>query len=379
MRFPDDVPALTAGDITLRAHRVEDADAIVEQCIDPVSIQSTTVPLGYDHAMAIDWVTTSIPEMWATEKEFCFAIESTYPDGVRRFSGTLSLRDEGARRAELAFGAHPAIRGRGVMTTAVNLLLDWGFAERDLETVIWWANKGNLGSRRVAWKTGFTFGGTVRKWLEHRDEYPDAWVAALHKSDPRQPSTPWYEVPRIVGENVVLRPFEDKDIPRIVEACTDERTQHWLSFLPNPYTEQDAREYLERVADGLAEGTRIQWCVADPDTDVLLANVGLPRMGRREAEIGYLGHPSARGRGVMREAVSLVVRHAFLSADDGGLGLRRLHLKAAFGNKASQYVARANGFTEYGRERESELLGDGSYDDMVVFDLLASEWLSRYG
>jgi hypothetical protein len=33
--------------------------------------------------------------------------------------------------------------------------------------------------------------------------------------------------------------------------------------------------------------------------------------------------------------------------------------------------------TECGRERRSELLGDGSYDDLVVFDLLRDEWLSR--
>ena len=41
MRFPEDVPTLTHGDVTLRAHRLEDRDAIVEQCTDPVSVQWT--------------------------------------------------------------------------------------------------------------------------------------------------------------------------------------------------------------------------------------------------------------------------------------------------------------------------------------------------
>jgi hypothetical protein len=35
--FPADVPVLTDGVVTLRAHRIEDAIAVFEQCTDPVS------------------------------------------------------------------------------------------------------------------------------------------------------------------------------------------------------------------------------------------------------------------------------------------------------------------------------------------------------
>ncbi|MGI8577122.1 MAG: GNAT family N-acetyltransferase [Nocardioidaceae bacterium] len=381
MKFPDDVPTLTAGDVTLRAHRLEDAEAIVEQCTDPLSIEWTTVPPGLTCDDAIEFATKTVPEGWVSGKEYAFAIESTHPGGNRRFSGTLSLRDEGANRAELAFGAHPAIRGRGIMTTAVNLLLDWGFSARGLETVIWLANKGNFASRRVAWKTGFTFGGTVRRWLDHRGEHLDAWVASLHKDDSRDPKTIWYDVPRIVGERLVLRPLLDTDVPRIVEGCRDERTQHWLAFMPSPYDEPAARDYLERVREGLTTGSWTQvWAIADPASEVLLGNVGIPRMARDSGEIGYWMHPDARGKGLMREAVRLVVRHAFLDPGDGGLGMRRLWLGAAADNTASGHVARANGFTEYGRERKSERLGDGSYADVILFDLLASEWsVDRHG
>jgi RimJ/RimL family protein N-acetyltransferase len=77
------------------------------------------------------------------------------------------------------------------------------------------------------------------------------------------------------------------------------------------------------------------------------------------------------------QAVGLVVRHAFIAIEDGGLGLDRVFLKAAASNPASQQVARNNGFTESGRERGSERLGDGTVDDMVVFDLLRDEWAAR--
>jgi RimJ/RimL family protein N-acetyltransferase len=192
--FPDAVPVLRDGDVTLRAHRADDARAVVEQCTDPLSVRWTLVPSPYDLGMARGWIHDTAPAGWRDGSEHLFAIESTHPDGERRFSGSLSLRDMGNLRAEIAFGAHPAVRGKGVMTTAVTLLLEHGFGTLGLETVIWYANVGNVGSRRVAWKTGFTFGGTLHRWLDHRGERTDAWVATRHRDDPAGPVGSW-EVP----------------------------------------------------------------------------------------------------------------------------------------------------------------------------------------
>jgi RimJ/RimL family protein N-acetyltransferase len=75
----------------------------------------------------------------------------------------------------------------------------------------------------------------------------------------------------------------------------------------------------------------------------------------------------------MTEAVRVLVEHAFRSAADGGLGLRRLELRAAAGNVASQHVAEANGFRRTGMRRQAERLGDGSFDDLVDYDLLVTD------
>ncbi len=377
MKFPDDVPTLTHGDVTLRAHRLDDIEAVVEQCVDAESVRWTTVPHGYTAEMARSFVTQAIPRMWETENEWIFAIEATHADGQRRFGGSLSLRDEGSRRAELAFGAHPDVRGRGVMTAAVNLLLDWGFSALDLETVIWLANRGNVASRRVAWKSGFTFGGTLARWLDHRGEYPDAWTATLHRDDPRTPTHAWYDVPVVSGRSVVLRPQRPSDADRIVEGCADESTQHWLPFLPSPFTREDALTYIESGIEAAATGDHLQWAVAEPGSDRLVGVVGLPRIRRDSAEVGYWTHPDARNRGVMTEAVARLADHAFSPTDAGGLGLRRLFVRVAAQNTGSQHVALRNGFVHAGTERQSEVMRDGSYADMVVLDLLRDEWQDR--
>ena len=379
MRFPDDVPVLSRGDVTLRAPRLADAPAVVEQCLDPLSIRWTTVPLGYTIDDATTFVTESANAAWETEADYRFAIESTHAGGERRFSGSISLRNEGDGRAELTFGLHPAARGKGIMTTAADLLLDWGFESLGLQTISWWANRGNLGSRRVAWRAGFTFAGTARRWLDHRGEFPDGWMATLHRDDSREPKTRWLETPVLHGEGVVLRPLAERDVPSIVAGCRDERTTHFLPFLPAPYTEADALDFLVHNQEIASLGQGVTWAVADPEADQHVGNLGIPRVGRDQTEIGYWAAPSDRGHGRMTRAVGTLVDHLFAPRDDGGLGMERVFLRAAASNNASQHVARANGFTEVGRERAAEVLGDGLRDDLVAFDLLRDEWTTRSG
>ena len=202
----------------------------------------------------------------------------------------------------------------------------------------------------------------------------------LLSTDEHRPRNPWLEAPRIVGENVVLRAHLPKDAVRVQEACSDERTTYWLGQMPQPYTLEAAEEFLEGRKEKRATGTGVGWAVADPDTDDLLANVSLFDIKPgREAEIGYWTHPSARGRGVMSEACGLVVRHAFIPEDDGGLGLKRLLVYAAEGNSASRRVIERNGFVTTGRERASSRLRDGSLVDTLSYDLLESEYRGTPG
>jgi RimJ/RimL family protein N-acetyltransferase len=371
--FPDDVPLLTDGVVTLRAHRAEDAPAVLEQCTDPVSRQWTTVPVPYSLADAQSFVTEHAASAWA-RGTWMFAVEAEDQHGPR-FCGTVELRDEGDRRAEIAYGAHPSARGRGIVGRALQLLLAWGFDDRGLETVIWWSNRGNWASRRTAWRLGFSCDGTLERWLPQRGELLDAWVGVLHAGDPRAPRHPWLESPRITGDTVALRPFRTEDVPRIVEACRDERTSHWLGQMPSPYTRSDAEAYLEGRLTQLATGSGMSWAVADPGDDDLIGSISLFDLKPgREAEIGYWTHPSSRGRGVMTEACSLVVRHALTGEGQGGLGLQRLIAFAAEGNSASRRVIEANGFVHVGRERRGVRLRDGTLVDTACYDLLAEEY-----
>jgi RimJ/RimL family protein N-acetyltransferase len=361
------VPTLTDGLVTLRGHREDDAAACLEQCQDPVSQAWTTVPVPYTMEDARRFVREIMPGGWASDQEWAFAVDAPDTDGTPRYAGTVSLRNEGDRRAEIAYGSHPWVRGTGHVERALRLLLDWGFrpaAEggRDLETVIWWANDGNWASRKVAWRLGFSFAGTVRRWLPQRGELIDAWVGSLLRDDPRHPRHPWLDVPRIEGDKVRLRMHRVEDLDRMHQGATDPVTVHWLGRIPDPYTREMAADFLLHRSGGMAAGTDLHWMLADPDTDLLLGTVSLMHIAEGMAEVGYWSHPEARGRGVMTSAVAMACRHAFIDVEDGGLGLHRVHATVAVDNLASRNVLERAGFTQTGTEHRSVLVRDGMHD-----------------
>lgn len=372
MRFPEDVPVLTDGEVTLRAHTPADIDDAIEMCSDPEFARWTTVPVPYQRKDAVYFLTEKIPAGWRDGGFWSWAI-----DYQGRFAGGIDLRGGEGGAGEVGFGLASWARGNEVMTRAVRLVVRHAFDGFGWDVVIWRAMVGNWASRRVAWKTGFRQLTTVRGGAVHRDVRRDQWVATIGKDDKLEPAHPWWSVPVLESERVRLRPAKESDAERIAEACSDQRTQKWLSAMPSPYTVTDALEYIESHARHAAGGTGTTWIVADPATDELLANVSVFELNNRldptSGEIGYWAHPDARGRGMMTEAIRLLVRHAFTAVADGGLGRRRLYLKAAAGNPASQQVARANGFTEVGVERAANRRRDGSYDDLVVFDLLVTD------
>jgi RimJ/RimL family protein N-acetyltransferase len=356
-------PTLTDGVVTLRAHRPSDVPAVLEQSQDPASQRWTTIPVPYTQADAEFFVGELMPNGWADDSEWGFVIEA---EG--RYVGSASLRPEGTGRAEIGFGSHPWARGKGYVERGLRLLLDWGFADRDLHTVIWWAHAGNWASRKVAWRLGFAFEGTVRQWQPQRGELRDGWVGTLLRDDPREPRTTWLDNPVVEGDGVRLRPFTDADVPRVVEGIGDPSTQYWLAFMPRDPAEATGRHYLEQVTERLAAGSTLTWAWCAADDDRLLGVVGIYRLDG-EPEVGYWTHPEARGRGLTVRAAALAVQHAFEV-----LELPRLAGYVSAPNTASRSVLERLGMRPAGVRRLAARTGDGAAVDLVGYDLLASEW-----
>lgn len=377
-------PTLTDGVLTLRAHRLEDADAILEQCTDPDTLRWTTVPRGYtsDDAVAFverirsEWADPQGNRYWALE------LDDTVDSAGPRFGGTIDLRPGPSPSvASVGFGLHPAARGRGLMSRAVRLVAEHAFSDGlwgpPVQRIHWRAIAGNWGSRRVAWASGFTFHDTLP--AAHVDpEDPkapalDVWVGSLGAGDELRPQAPWFTPPVMEGRTIRLREWRDSDRDAIEDRSAD--PVHWMpefAVLRRDRFDEALMSRRLRMATGVA----LHWCITDPATDRALGDVvlfsrGGPLTGDT-VEVGYQLNPSARGRGVAREAAALVVEFARRPVAADGLGMRRVVAETAADNVASNRTLEVLGFTVFGREHAVDPLAEGGYGDGLHWELLDS-------
>ncbi|MGZ4628582.1 GNAT family N-acetyltransferase [Oryzihumus sp.] len=289
---------------------------------------------------------------------------------------------------EVGYWVHPDERGRGLTNEALDVLVPHALTPREdgglgLSRLRAHTEEANLASQTVLRRAGFMEWGREPGGLHLPDGSRAAVVHfGLGREDDRIAAAVLNEATAVEpvtleGAGVRLRALRDEDLERVVEACSDPVARHWLSGLPEDYTLEHARDYLRRSRENAARGRGVYFAVADQGDDRLLGVVAVMDMAGEDTtagEVGYWLHPDARGRGVMKEAVRLAVRHAFVPREDGGLGRRRLTLGAALGNDASMAIARDAGFVEVGRHRAAEPLRDGSFADLVWFDLLAQDY-----
>ena len=168
------------------------------------------------------------------------------------------------------------------------------------------------------------------------------------------------------GEGVVLRPWRLEDVPAVTAACQDAEIARWLGFVPQPYTEEDARFYIE---DCLASGQdRAPFAITDAGTGEVIGSIEMRINRMRTGHIGYWLAAEARGRGLTTSALRALSRWAF---DELGLG--RVELVTDPENIASQRVAEKAGFTREGILRSILVNRDGGRRDGVMFSLLPDE------
>lgn len=160
------------------------------------------------------------------------------------------------------------------------------------------------------------------------------------------------ELPDLVDDDLLLRPPRLADVPDITRICRDPDIERFTR-VPSPYTEDDARQFVELAAAALADGTGAHLLVVDRRDDRILGAVGLSIDPRDwSGELGYWVAPDARRRQIATRASRLLLRFGF-----GELELGYVMLWAAAVNAGSNGVARALGFTHEGTSREAMLDG----------------------
>jgi RimJ/RimL family protein N-acetyltransferase len=184
-------PVVLSGErVTLSVPGRGDVDRIAELCADPAVARWTTVPSPYRREHAVGFVTTIVPDGWASGRLCTWAIRME--DAL---VGMISIGDIHDHQGEIGYWLSAEARGQGVMSEAARLVVGYGFAPASsglaLQRMVWRALAGNAASAAVARRAGFRWDGVVPLGAEQRGERFDEWRGVLDRSDPREPAGDW--------------------------------------------------------------------------------------------------------------------------------------------------------------------------------------------
>ena len=84
---------------------------------------------------------------------------------------------------ELGVFLAASARGQGIITRAVEAMIDWAFTDRGLRRLEWRCAPGNEPSQRIPRRLGFTHEGTLRQVFPVRGEHQDLEVWALLRGE----------------------------------------------------------------------------------------------------------------------------------------------------------------------------------------------------
>ena len=133
----------------------------------------------------------------------------------------------------------------------------------------------------------------------------------------------------------------------------------------------------ERFSAYLADARRADFealLLCRVSDDAILGFFNLSQIERGSLQSAYLGYAAGKpfaGKGYMREGLSLVLRHAFMT-----MRLHRIEANIQPGNHASLALARGAGFSREGFSPRYLKIG-GRWRDHERWALLADDWRNR--
>jgi ribosomal-protein-alanine N-acetyltransferase len=118
--------------------------------------------------------------------------------------------------------------------------------------------------------------------------------------------------PFLTTENYALRNLMPADEQEIFALRSSDEINRYLDR-PKANTLDDARNFINKITNGVAENEAIFWVVAPKGESRFLGTICLWKISREEAkaEIGYELLPENHGKGIMKEVIPRVIQFGF--------------------------------------------------------------------
>ena len=174
------------------------------------------------------------------------------------------------------------------------------------------------------------------------------------------------------GKNIQLRSLELKDAEAMVQVYNYLEARRFLDD-PAPLSQTDAEQWIRRTWDQRKAHQNFYFAIELRKTKTLLGVCGLfdvQKINRKAELMITIFDEASRNKGYGSEAIQLLLDYGF-----NQLNLHRILLFTHDINKRAHRVYEKIGFKPGGRRRQASFF-EGVYHDILLFDMLASEFPS---
>jgi len=175
----------------------------------------------------------------------------------------------------------------------------------------------------------------------------------------------FHPFPVIETDRLLLRRITIDDVKEVFELRSNPET---MKYIPRPLVKnnEDALEHIAMIEEKIETNVGINWGITSKDNPKLLGIIGYYRMQPENyrAEIGYMLLPEFHGKGIIPEAVNVLIKYGFEN-----LKLHSIEAVIDPENFASEKVLQKCGFVKEAHLKESEFW-EGKFLDKVIYSLL---------
>jgi ribosomal-protein-alanine N-acetyltransferase len=164
--------------------------------------------------------------------------------------------------------------------------------------------------------------------------------------------------PNLTTERLILRQITTNDENEFHRLKSDERILEFLNTKPK--TLDEARQFLNRINEGIANNEWILWGITLKDENKLIGSICLWNIAyeQSKAEIGYELMPEHQGKGIMSEAIKAVMEYGFEN-----IKLDLIEALPYSNNTKSIKLLERNGFIRGGSFKEND-----SSEEMIIYE-----------
>jgi len=174
----------------------------------------------------------------------------------------------------------------------------------------------------------------------------------------------------MAGEKIYLNPIQESDISILANYMNDD---HIKLFGRNC----GSAIYEKRMKDHLEESQKDQvYTIFQKDNNTIVGDISINFIDlyNRSGMLSIVIHGEEnRGKGFGKEAILLILKHAFID-----INLESVHLGTWEYNKAALHLYEKIGFKFIGRRRNRRIVGNKYYDE-IMMDMISKEYFGLYG